>query len=106
MNQVDSQPHPARPNVHPFRRSFAAAGGMLLIALLLVTAGLGRPDSAESFGRIVGRLALPAIVAALVTGLIARRSRKPWSWWKYVMIVLLVSLAILILAAVGQTDAT
>ncbi len=91
-------------NSHSFARSLAAAGGVTLLLLVFLLLTLG-PPSAEGVGRTLGSLLIPALVAAVVVGLMARRSDRPWRWWKYFAMVTPLMVFVYLLAAVGRISA-
>lgn len=95
----------ARPATHveqrPFRRAFAAAS---VLPLLFIVSGLiafGLPD-AEGLGRIVGRMLPLIVVAGLLSGLLAWRSRVGWPWWKHLLVVIPVELVLFLMALGGR----
>ena len=94
----------ARANGHPFGRSLAAAGVVVLVVLGVLVAALGPPDSAEDFGSVVGYLSLPALVAALIIGWAARRSSKHWRWWRYFATVTPLIILLPALAGLGRLN--
>ena len=100
MAAIDGSGRP-HVNSHPFVRSLAAAGGVILLLLVFLLLTLG-PPSAEGVGRTAGSLLIPALVAAVVIGLAARRSARPWRWWKYFALVAPLMVFVYLLAAVGR----
>jgi hypothetical protein len=92
----------ARVNGHPFGRSFAAAGVVVVLVLGVLVVTLGPPDSAEGFGRVVGSLSLSALLAAPLIGWIARRSSKPWRWWRYFGALTPVMVLLAVLSGLGR----
>jgi hypothetical protein len=97
-----SEAREARANSNPFGRSLVAAGVVVLLILGGLVVALGPPDSAEGFGSVVGSLSFPALMAGLIIGWAARRSNKPWRWWKYFATVTPLVLLLMALAALGR----
>lgn len=97
-------PHlPAAPPVNPAEQAPppASSGGrttfgrMLLATLVWVpvnfvvaVAVLGGLPPARAGGAFLGSMIVPAVVAALFGWLIARRSERPWEFWKLVLLAL------------------
>ncbi|MQA11926.1 MAG: hypothetical protein GEU98_25980 [Pseudonocardiaceae bacterium] len=79
------------------------AGITLLFPPIVLFAIYGPPASAEALGRSLGLLLVPGFIAAMLTGLIARRSGQRWSWWRYVALVVPVQLLVFLLAATGAS---
>ncbi|MEQ4210175.1 hypothetical protein [Actinopolymorpha sp. B9G3] len=94
-----------RANPDAFAWAFLMAVVVTIAGILIVAIALGPPGSAEGLGRVFGRFAFPALVAALITSLIARRSRQVWAWWHYLPPVASITVGFLMLAAMGQMNA-
>lgn len=60
----------------------------------------GLPSSARVAGEFLGRMIVPAVLAALAAWLIARRSERPWEFWKLALLALPFFLVIRILLGV------
>jgi len=87
------------PNRHPFGRAFLAAGAWWLLSVILVVAlSGGRADLPYSIGSLIPG----PVIAALVTGLIARSRPKKWSIWMYGLWTFLVILALRVVTVAGQ----
>jgi hypothetical protein len=97
MTQADQ----ASLNAHPFARSFAVAGVLLVVLVALMFLVGGPPDTAEDFGAAVGRLLVPLSIAALVAGFVARSRDTAWAWWKYAAVVVPIGLVLSVILAVG-----
>lgn len=103
MTDVDTVPQ-TRANAHPFRRSFAVAAVAIVAALIALVATLGSPESPEGLGYALGRLSVPLLIGAAVTGLIARSSRRTWPLWRYVLWVLGLALLLMFFSALGSAS--
>jgi hypothetical protein len=104
-----SSPETARrtvSNAHAFRWSLASAGAGLVLLIVMPVAGLGPPAdmAAVVTDRELGRLLFPALLAALLAGLVARRSRRRWPWWWYVLAVLPLEFVLLFSVAEGAAS--
>ena len=101
-----SAPCGNRANVHPFARSFAVAGALILVHFISLLALAGPPASAFGVGHFLGRDMGIAVIAALVIGFAARRSRTAWGWGRYVLFVFLVAVGVSVLDVLGQIGKT
>jgi hypothetical protein len=95
-----------RVNVYPFTRSFAVAGALILVHVISLLIFAGPPASAHGVGHLLGRDIGIAVIAALVIGFVARRSRTAWSWGRYVLFVFLVACGVSVFIALGQMGKT
>jgi hypothetical protein len=75
------------------------------VSLIVVLLTVGPPPSARAAGAFTAGLLIPTLLAALVTGLIARRVHRPhgWPFWQLVLLALPVSLFFRLLLAVLAT---
>jgi len=81
------------------RNSFGKAMLLALVALVPITiASLGSRDPAYT----AGFFGAAPILAGLVVGIWAKIARSPWSWFSYVWRFLAGSIAILVLAVMGN----
>ncbi|MFC4004870.1 hypothetical protein ACFS2C_23665 [Prauserella oleivorans] len=112
-------PHdlPAAPPVNPGEQAplaqgkRAGFGSALLAALVWVPVNFviallvaGAP-SAEQAGAFIGASIVPAVLAGLVTWLIAKRSTPAWAFWKLVLLALPFYLLVRLLLASASTGA-
>jgi hypothetical protein len=95
-----------RVNVYAFTRSFAAAGALILVHVISLLIFAGPPASAHGVGHLLGRDIGIAVIAALVIGFVARRSRTAWGWGRYVLFVFLVALGVSVFLVLGQIGKT
>ena len=86
----------------PFAKAFAVAGAFLIASLTALFAWLGPPASSDGAGEAVGRLVVMTGLPALITGLLARRSAKPWSLVKIGLVYGLIFVVVMIVQAVGH----
>ncbi|NIJ10875.1 hypothetical protein FHU38_001219 [Saccharomonospora amisosensis] len=70
------------------------------VNFFVAVAILGGLPSARVAGAFIGSMIVPAVVAALATWLIARRSERQWEFWKLVLLALPFFLVIRILFGV------
>ena len=75
---------PVKPNVHAWR--FVLPLGLAAYVAFLVYL---LPSNAGSNAYQAGRAVLPALLPALVVGIVAKQSATPWRWWWYPGAVLL-----------------
>jgi hypothetical protein len=68
-----------RPPRTGFRAALGAAAIWAAVNLALVLLVTGAPGDARTLGAFVGALVVPALLAALVVWLVARR--RGWSFW-------------------------
>jgi len=92
-------PTPSRSN--SFGRNLLAA--LVWVVLLLVVAVAVNPDGAERAGELFGRFFVAGLLAALVGWLITRR-RRPWPYWRLVLLALPFFLLFRLLAEAGQAS--
>lgn len=97
----EPSPSGGRPNVDTaWSRTFVVSAGVFVVLLglrLLVVA----PDADEA-AELVGFTAAPAVICLLLVGVVASRSRRVWSWWRYVAWVVAIFLVLSLLVATGQ----
>jgi hypothetical protein len=88
-------PYPAAPEHGPppvgqpaprtrFRAALGAAAVWAAVNLALVLGVAGAPGDSEAFGRVVGALIVPTLLAALVVWAVARR--RAWPFWLLVLV--------------------
>lgn len=88
-----------RPNSHPFGRGFLAAGVWWLLSVILVVAlSQGQADLAYA----IGVLTPGPVIAAVVTGLIARSRPTRWSIWMYLLWTFLFVVVLRLITVAGQ----
>jgi hypothetical protein len=97
------QEHPLPPMGDRGRTGFLIALGAGLVwaavNLVLVLLVAGPPPSAQLFGRAVGVVLLPALVAALGTWLVLRRRAR--AFWVVLLVALPFFLVVRVLIAAG-----
>ena len=90
----------AGPTRMPFVKAFACAGVAFCIAVaaLVMFAGLPGPMAGEA----IGRLFAAAVVPALITGVLARRSAVIWPLWRIAVTFVGIALIVMGLTALGR----
>jgi hypothetical protein len=88
-----------RPNRHAFGRAFLAAGLWWLISIVLVV--LVIPGQAD-LPYLIGSLTPGPVIAAVVTGLIARARPTAWPIWIYFLLTFAILLALRLISVAGQ----
>ena len=88
-----------RPNRHPFGRAFLAAGVWWLISIVLVAIVIPRQ---ADLPYLIGSLTPGPVIAAVVTGLIARARPTAWSIWLYFLLTFAILLALRLIGIAGQ----
>jgi hypothetical protein len=91
-----------KPNQDAFRQSGMAAAIVFAIALATLFIALGMPASSYGAGEAVGRLLMPAILAALGSGWIAKQSARRWPFWWYLLCTTGFYVALHVLVALGR----
>lgn len=91
-----------RPNQHPFARAFLAAGGWWLISVIAV---VGLTQGQADLPYTIGTLTPSPVIAAVVTGFIARSRPTKWSIWMYVLWTFLILLGLRLVSAAAQLGA-
>ncbi|WP_436492891.1 hypothetical protein [Actinokineospora sp. HUAS TT18] len=81
-----------------FGRAFAVAG-VTMVVLFAVLVALNGPPSDGGFGYAVGRLLVPAVVSAGLAGALAKYTREPWPWWKFIVVVPPLMLIVMVITA-------
>jgi hypothetical protein len=98
MSEQQQQPEAPRAteraNPHPFAWGCLMAVFVVTAGMMVVLFTLGPPSSAEGVGRVLADFALPAVLAAVITAFIARASKRSWGWWRYLLVVAAISLAL------------
>ena len=74
----------AGPTSNPFSKAFACAGVTLVALVIAAVAFLGFPHNTFYASRLAGGVIAAVALAALVTGLFARRSPKVWPMWRII----------------------
>jgi hypothetical protein len=96
---------PAPPNSHPFLRSLAVA--LVLVVSLVTLVGVMTSAGAVQLGHVTFDVLFPGLLAALITAMEARRSRKTWPWWRYPLYIAPITLVLaLLVVAVTSTQAS
>lgn len=91
-------PRPAHPSC--WRRAFGAA--LLWWALLYVGLGVAVDfSSAEARGVAMGRLLVPLLIGAGVSGAIAQRSSTTWGWPKHLAVTFATGLVVQVLVGLS-----
>lgn len=93
---------PQKPNPDAFRQAGIAAAIVFGIAVATLFIALGKPASSYGAGEAVGRLLMPAILAALGTGWIAKQNMRRWPFWAYLLCTTGFYVAIHVLTALGR----
>lgn len=88
-----------RPNPHPFRHAFLAAGIWWAVSIVVAVSISQDP---ASLPYQIGSLTPTPIIAAVVTGLIARSRPKKWAIWTYLFWTVLCMLALPLITVAGK----
>ena len=91
----------AGPTRMPFVKAFACAGVAFCIAVaaLMMFAGLPGPMAGEA----IGRLFAAAVVPALITGVLARRSAVIWPFWRIAVTFVGIAVIVMGITIVGRS---
>jgi hypothetical protein len=90
---------PTPPNAHCFLWSLTSAGAVLAVLAVVRIAAPGLEGE-----HLAGRLLFSAVLATLASGLLARRSRGPWPWWQYPLVVAPVEVLLVVAEGVAGTS--
>jgi hypothetical protein len=92
----------AQATARPFLKSFGFAAAVFVVWLAVIFLSLGAPTSPEGAGRIIGNILFVTVFPALITGLWARFSGRPWSMLRLGLTYFLLLSLIAFLGAAGR----
>lgn len=87
------------PNEHWVLWSWASAGAALVVVAVVMLV-----SPAPEAGHVTGRLLSSAVLAALAAGLLARRSRRVWPWWRYPLVIAPVEILLVVAEGVAGSS--
>ena len=88
----------------PFAKSFLSAALILAAAVAALFTVLGEPGSGSGAGEAIGRLTMTVLVPAVMTGYMARRSAREWSFARIFLLVLILSAAAHVISIFGRAS--
>ena len=92
----------AQATARPFLKSFGFAAGVFVAWVTAMFLSLGTPTSPEGAGRVIGNILFVTVLPALITGIWARFSGKPWSMLRLGITYFILLVLIAFLSAAGR----
>lgn len=89
----------------PFIKAFSFAGLFCAIIVVLLVKTHASNNLAYRIGFVVGHVSSLCFVPALIVGLIARQSKKSWSWVKVGMVMFIAIFISIVLQINGNGTA-